>query len=103
MIQKKYCHGSVGLGNKLFVISGYDNNSCEVNDSNSNVFTEIKELKPELLHFKTLPLVNVGYKILVFSTLGYNQKLDKAKTKVIFTYDVLKEQWSKEDNKQLSR
>ena len=37
MIQKKYCHGSVGLGNKLFVI-GY---TSEVFDSLSRVFTEI--------------------------------------------------------------
>ena len=46
MIQGRSCHGSVGLGNKLFVIGGYKTSSSEVFDSNSNVFTKIKELKP---------------------------------------------------------
>ena len=44
-------------------------------------------------------MVSVGYKIIVFATLGYNQKLYKPKTKVLFIYDVLKDQWSLEENK----
>ena len=99
MIQERYGHGSVGLGNKLFVISGHDNSSCEVFDSNSNVFTKTKGLDHSFCIYSTLPLVSVGYQILAFATLGYNQKLYKPETKMLFIYDVLKDQWSLENNK----
>ena len=83
----------------MFVIVGFKTSSCEVFDSNSNVFTKIKELDHLFYSHPTLPLVNIGYKIIYFATLGYNQKLFKPGTKVLFIYDVLKDQWSLEDNK----
>ena len=38
MIKERYCHASVSMGNKLFVIGGFKNTSCEVFDSFSRKF-----------------------------------------------------------------
>ena len=35
MIEKRFCHASVSMGNKLFVIGGYDSTSNEIFDSSS--------------------------------------------------------------------
>ena len=94
MIQGRQRHGSVGLGNKLFVISHPTISSCEVFDSNSYVFTKIKGLDPSFYSYPRLPLVSIGYKIIVFA-----KKWKKPQTKVLFIYNFLKDQWSLEDNK----
>ena len=43
MIRSKYEHGSVSMGNKLFVIGGRLDLTCEVFDSVSRTFSNIKE------------------------------------------------------------
>ena len=43
MVNERICHKSVAVKNKLFVIGGYDRNSCEVFDSTTNKFTLIKQ------------------------------------------------------------
>ena len=99
MIQGRSSHGSVSLGNKLFVIGGFNTSSCEVFGSSSKVFTKIKGLDHPFYIYPTLPLVSVGYKIIAFATRGSNRFLYKSKTKVIYIYDVLSNQWSFKENK----
>ena len=43
MRQSRFCHGSVAMGNKLYVIGGSVTSSCEVFDKVSNKFSNIKE------------------------------------------------------------
>ena len=99
MIQGRSSHGSVSLGNKLFVIGGFNTSSCEVFGRSSKVFTKIKGLDHPFYIYPTLPLVSVGYKIIAFATRGSNRFLYKSKTKVIYIYDVLSNQWSFKENK----
>ena len=42
MIETRHSHAAVSMGNKMFVIGGYKTTSCEVFDSFSGNFTEIK-------------------------------------------------------------
>ena len=44
MIERRYRHASVSMGNKIFVIGGYKTSNCEVFDSSSRKFTSIKSL-----------------------------------------------------------
>ena len=101
MIEGRSSHGSVGLGNKLFVIGGYysrilfTTSSCEVFDSNSNVFTQIKsKFFQDRFRLGCCQVVSVGFKIVVFATFSY-----KSGTKDLYIYDVLKGQWSLEEIK----
>ena len=43
MRQRRFLHGSVAMGNKLYVIGGRDTTSCEVFDKVSNKFSKIKQ------------------------------------------------------------
>ena len=58
MINKRSIHGSVCMGNKLFVIGAYHNATCEVYDSSSMKFTSIKHLD---CSFKCVAAVCVGF------------------------------------------
>ena len=82
----------------MFVIAGITTGrfvgSCEVFDRNSNVFTKIKELDNSFYSYPTLALVSIGYKIIAFATL--ESTVYRPKTRVLFIYDVLKDQWSQE-------
>ena len=68
MNEKRECHGAVSMGNKMFVIGGDMNLTCEVFDSISKKFTYIKELS--VVRFSDLDSVKaitVGSKIIVFA------------------------------------
>ena len=100
MIQGRYGHGSVGLGNKLFFIAGLRTGSFEEFDSNSNVFTEItKNIHIPTIHYsEAMKLVCIGYKIVVCAISCDNKKLFSTKTKVLLVYDFLINQWSWKEN-----
>ena len=93
MIQGKCSHGSVSLGNKLFVI-GY---ASEVFDNLSRVFTEIKKINHKSYSLRRTALIGIDYKIIVFGTLYKGQ--DKLKAEILFVYDILSDQWIVKENK----
>ena len=64
MINKRSQHGAVCIGNKMFVIGGRNNSTCEVYDSSSKKFSCIKQL--ELSCFESVSAVPLGGKLLVF-------------------------------------
>lgn len=64
MINKRSLHGSVCMGNKLFVIGGNYNATCEVFDSSSMKFSSIKQLERNCYY--SVSAVSVGGKILIF-------------------------------------
>ena len=68
MINKRCLHGAVCMGNKLFVIGGDSNTSCEVFDSSSMKFTSIKQLERSC--FEYISAVSIGDEILIFGS-GY--------------------------------
>ena len=77
------------MGNKMFVIGGNSDLTCEVFDSISRKLTYIKNLS--LFHIyrvSSKSAVTIGRKIIVFSK--YNQ---------IHIYDTLKNQWCLVKNK----
>ena len=66
MIKSRSCHASVSMGNKLFVIDGYFNTSCEVFDSLSRIFTVINYRFVSTMGRSSCIAVCVGNKIIVF-------------------------------------
>ena len=97
MIQGRSNHGSLGLGNKLFVISGeYCYYSCEVFDSHSNVFTVIKKIKNTSCSLRRTALVGIGYKIIVFGEI-YRDRY-KSTDEMLFVYDIHSNQWTEKEN-----
>ena len=42
MIEKRFSHASVSMGNKMFVIAGFQQSTCEQFDSCSRMFSYIK-------------------------------------------------------------
>ena len=63
MLVKRCSHATVSIGNKLFVIGGNYENTCEVFDSNTNKFVFIKNT-PGINYF--VNALSIGYKIYVF-------------------------------------
>ena len=93
MISGRYRHGAVSMGNKLFVIVGNLNETCEVFESCSRKFTTVKEiLKPKTSGCKISTLC-IGYKILLFSWS------EVFPVKQCLIYDVLVDEWKLEENK----
>ena len=81
MIYRRYQHGAVCMGNKLYVIGGKYNATCEVFDSRSMKFTSIKQLDDNCYY--SVSAVSIGDKILIFGSSENN----------ILTYDVEKNEW----------
>ena len=94
MIQKRYNHDTVSIGNKMFVISKYLGNSCEVFGSISNKFKLLKKYSNvknnECYSLKT---ITVGYKIHVFIDEEYTEK----RTEATYCYDVIEKSWTHDD------
>ena len=85
MMKERYFHASVSMGNKLYVIGGFNNTTCEVFDSFSRNFTSfhapvLKTLKPLKYEADC-----IATKILVFCMQWNNSE-----TKV-FIYDTINE------------
>ena len=88
MIEKRYNHGAVSMGNKMFVIGGFEKLTCEVFDSNFRKFTSVKQLLGlNNLGYYDTSVVSIGYKVLFFYSTSSNVN------KKFQVYDVLKYQW----------
>ena len=93
MIEGRYKHGAVSMGNKMFVVDGWGNLTCEVFDSCSKKFTGIKEmLVVNNLNYFFTSVVSIGYKVLFFysTSCSANNKYQ--------VYDVIKDQWCLKEN-----
>ena len=89
MINERSGHGSISMGNKMFVIGGKLNKTCEVFDSTSSKFTAIKIIKGiSMFYVVRMSLVSIGNKTLFFPKLNAPSKSEK-----FHSYDVLKDQW----------
>ena len=89
MINERSHHGSVSMGNKMLVIGGKSNTTCEVFESFSRKFTVIKEIKGvDMNQLNYLKLVGIGNKIFVFPILFRCHRFEK-----FHIYDVLKDEW----------
>ena len=95
MICARFDHGSVSIGNKLFVIGGsFRNSNSEVFDSKSGMFTLV--IQSYLCNYFTkVSAVAIGSKILVFTRhkLSRYGKLDGL---TYFVYDVISQEWRRE-------
>ena len=95
MINKKFNHASVSMGNKMFVINGYKTKSCEVFDSFSRKFVFIKAAFPKRDLFARkrnvyCKAITIGCKILVICETH-------SKTTNLYIYDVRNNVWSKKN------
>ena len=88
MIKVRHYHASVSMGNKLFVVGGYNTSSCEVFDSYSRKYTLINLDIINSIDTYNFKAVCLGNKILVFATKQFYQE-----TK-LFIYDVINDSWS---------
>ena len=86
MLETRYYHASVSIKNKLFMIGG-STTQCEVFDSFSNKFANIKPVLP-IYKYAGLPTqyVTLGSKIKMFDRFSLDA--------VVF--DIEKEDWSEE-------
>ena len=87
----RFFHGSVSMGNKMFMIGGTMTKTCEVFDSITEKFIYLKQKLPTPLLFVKSAVV-IGYKIIVFP--GFLT----VKNKKVLVYDVLMDQCNVEEN-----
>ena len=87
MIEKRFYHDTVSMGNKMFVIGGYKTTACEVFDSHSRKFTSIKPFLTSLSMLQYFQAVTVGKNIFVFHILENSSKTN------MYMYDVDKKNW----------
>ena len=85
MINKRSQHGAVCIGNKLFVIGGKYNATCEVFDSSSMKFTGVKQLDRNC--YWSVSAVSIGDEFLIF---GSGNRAGKGR---FYTYNVDKNKW----------
>ena len=94
MITGRFDHAAVSMGNKMFVVGGYNTISCEVFDSYSRKFTLIQSMfssrsRATFLNFNS-KATSIGNNILVTcakDTVDY-------KDTCMYIYNVCKNQWS---------
>ena len=84
-IEERYNHGSVGMGNKMFVIGGSYCTTVEVFDNVSRKFTHIKQ--DELKFTVKLSVLGIGNQIFAFPKY-YNSKIKR-----FYIFDFLNDQW----------
>ena len=85
MINRRSVHGAVCMGNKLFVIGGKYNVTCEVFDSNSMRFSSIKQLNYKGFYY--VSAVSFGGKILIVGAA------DSKGTERVCTYNLDNDKW----------
>ena len=88
MIEGRYYHATVSLGNKLLVIGGKNTTSCDVIDSFSRKFTSINAALLKIIIPINFGAVCISNKIVVFC------KLRNCLETKVFIYDVVNETWS---------
>ena len=94
LLRERCDHGSVSMGNKLFVIGRY---TSEVFDSITNKFMYLKSV-PKLTDKEYYPMGNhavlIGYQIYVFQDISQPVHVEKIKREVtMFHYDVKENTW----------
>ena len=88
MNEKRCNHASVSMGNKLFVIGGYNISSCEVFDSCSRKFTIIiSEIKVSASEISLFEAFCIGSNIVIFQH-AHSQKSG------IYMFNVMESRWS---------
>ena len=92
MIKGRSCHGAVSMGNKMFVIGGNLNLTCEVFDSTSRKFTSIKQMLEINNWIYVRSAVIIGSKILVFCSFSKSVK------KKYLIYDIVMDMWKVVEN-----
>ena len=92
MIERRSCHKSVAIKNKLFVVGGRDTKTCEVYDSICNKFVFLKSPQETLREKLIRPaeVISIGNKLVVFC-----DQLGKCSRYILF-YDVDSDEWSEE-------
>ena len=97
MLKERCDHGTVSIGNKMFVISRVDTNDSEVFDSITNKFTFIKRNPhiKDISHYSPQTrAISVGYKIHIFQVKKFYKRFEISP----FYYDVKQETWVSENN-----
>ena len=97
MLKERCDHGTVSIGNKMFVISRVDTNDSEVFDSITNKFTFLKRsphIKDICYYSLQTRAINVGYNIHIFRVKEFEKKFKTS----AFCYDVKKETWVSGDD-----
>ena len=93
MINGRALHAAVSMDNNMFVVGGNWKLSCEVFDSITRRFTNIKEM---ILSCSTkldrTSVLSIGNKLLVFP------RIYRSVNGNVHVYDVLKNEWYVEDN-----
>ena len=92
MIEERFNHAAVSMGNKIFAIGGLNNSSCEVFDSFSRKFTSVNATLMKTFKPSRSYAVCVGNKIIVFSKVWC---LSETR---IFVYDVVNGSLSEKTN-----
>ena len=94
MLKERTGHGSVSIGNKMFVISRNLNDSCEVFDSITNKFILLKT-NPHVKNIEGCLLkafaITVGYKIHILLDKEFLGEKRRVST---FCYDVIGKSWT---------
>ena len=88
LLEEKYYHGSVAMGNKLYVIGVIETQSCEVFDKISNKFTRIKQFPRDMTSLE-VEVFRIHNEIIV--------KLDRktdGKEENVFIYDTTTNKWT---------
>ena len=86
MIERRGYHKSVAIKNKLFVVGGVSNRSCEVFDSTCNKFVLLKQPSQNHTHYLCLPgaVISIGTEVILLSP----------GLQTVLCYDVKNNVWS---------
>ena len=92
LLKGRVGHGSVAMGNKLYIVGGLGTQRCEVFDYVSKMFTQIKPmpLRYVVFHKLRVSFFRVKDKIIVKNDLGEEEEDN------IYIYDTKKDNWSTE-------
>ena len=89
MIEERYLHAVVSMGNKMFIIGGYYITSCEVFDSYTRKYTNIySKIKVSDIKEWCFYAYSFGKNIVVFQEFQI-----PFKATVVYLYDIEKEKW----------
>ena len=92
MIEERYFHASVSIGNKLFIIAGNSRSCSEVFYSYSRKIILISSIDTNIFDKFNFQATSVGNKILVFYYWNYSPRVTN-----VFIYDVINDCWSEKE------
>ena len=101
MIEERHNHASVSIGNKLFVIGGYNTSNSELFDSCTRKFTLLRSTCSMALNNSVVQAIGIGNNIVIFSNT-YGMWYNKTR---VYSYDIINDHWCTlyvEDLKNLS-